>query len=48
MKVKPSAARTIFSVGYLTRQDDLVLLSITVIADMISSRECPPLFQESH
>jgi hypothetical protein len=26
-----------FSEGYLTRQDDLILLSITVIADMISA-----------
>ena len=30
-------ARAVFSVRYLTRQDDLALLSITVIADTISA-----------
>ena len=48
MKFKKHAAARSFFVGYLTRPGDLILLSITVFVDIISDRECPPLFQESH
>ena len=35
-RFKPARGRS-FSVGHLTRQDDLILLSITVIADTFST-----------
>jgi hypothetical protein len=42
---KQRRAGGLFSVGCLTRQDDLALLSITVIADMISAANARRCFR---
>ena len=44
-RFKPAPRGRSFSVGYLTWADDLILLSITVIVDMISTVSAPRCFR---
>ena len=44
-RFKPAPRGRSFSVGYLTWADDLILLSITVIADIISTVSAPRCFR---
>ncbi len=44
-RFKPAPRGRSFSVGYLTWADDLILLSITVIADMLSTVSAPHCFR---
>src|ERR1017187_9529281 len=44
-RFKPAPRGRSFSVGYLTWADDLILLSITVIVDMVSTVSAPRCFR---
>jgi len=44
-RFKPAPRGRSFSVGHLTWADDLILLSITVIADMVSTVSAPRCFR---
>ena len=44
-RFKPAPRGRSFSVGYLTWVDDLILLSITVIVDMVSTVNAPRCFR---